>query len=95
MTFVDTSLIAIDGFGKELDSMHLFWIDGSQVLQDFRGRMKAVDPLVSRCHLTKDEAADYFAGKPSVVADRSADFNDRLKNLLEVGRSYIIEVSEW
>lgn len=95
MTFEDTSLTALDGFGKELDSMHIFWLDGAKVRQDFAGRFNEVDYGVLKCRISPEEARDYFAHNLSQVSNKSPELNAKLEALLNLGREYEVEWSEW
>lgn len=95
MTFMDVSLIAIDGFGKELDSMHAFWVDGWKLKDILGERMRPADPWPAwSCHLSREEARDIFESNPSRVSNKSAEFNDRMSKLLVTGVSYIVRIEE-
>lgn len=95
MTFMDVSLIAIDGFGKELDSMHVFWIDGWKLKERLGERMRPADPWPAwYCHMDREEAREIFGSNPSRISNKSAEYNERMAKLLETGRSYIARIEE-
>lgn len=95
MTFMDVSLTAIDGFGKELDSMHVFWVDGSKLKDILGERMRPADPWPAwYCHLSRDEARDIFESIQSRISNKSAEVNARMSELLGTGKSYIVRIEE-
>ena len=95
MTFMDVSLTAIDGFGKEVDSMPVFWVDGSKLKDLLVDRIRPADPWPAwYCHLSCEEARDIFESNPSQVSNRSEEFNSRMAKLLETGQSYIVRIEE-
>lgn len=80
MTFMDVSLAAIDGFGKELDSMHVFWVNGSKLKDILGERMRPADPWPAWYHLSRDEARDIFESNQSRISNKSARTNARSRS---------------
>lgn len=96
MTFMDVTLQAIDGFGKVLDSIHVFWVDGWSLKELLGERMRPVDPMPAwYCHLSRDEAQEIFENNPCQGSNKPVEFNERMAKVLQTGKSHIIRIEEW